>query len=124
MASFASLTPVSIVGTPALARRRRPLYLDPIPLLNPITDSLCVGGIEDRSTNTITYPAALMVYSCIILLTGVHPNRNRDSLAWPALGTTSTIAANEATHDARVPAPNITIVVIHIEEVQMQTLLV
>ncbi|BCS28496.1 uncharacterized protein APUU_70066S [Aspergillus puulaauensis] len=117
MASSTSLTPVSIVGTPALARRRRPLYLDPIPPLNPITDPLSIGIIEDRSANTIAVFAALMVYSRVVLLSGVHPNRDGDFLARPALGMTSAIAANEAAHDVRVPESNITIVVIHIEEV-------
>lgn len=124
MASSTSLAPVSIVRTPALARRQRPLYLDPIPPLNPITNPLHIGAIEDRPTNAITDFAALMVYSCVILLSGVHPNRDGDFLARPAPGMTSAIAANEAAHDVRVPASNITLAVIHVEKVQIQAFFV
>lgn len=75
------------------------IQLDPSPLFDPVSDSIRIRVIQNRSAKAIAILAPLVVYPSVVLCPRVHSYRYWDLLAHPSTRHTGTVVAYKSTHD-------------------------
>lgn len=99
MPILAALAQVPIVRLAYSLYEEGTIQLDPSPLFDPVSDSVRIRVIQNRSAKTIAILAPLVVYPSVVLCSRVHSYRYWDLLVRPSARNTCIVVAYESTHD-------------------------
>lgn len=99
MPILAALAQIPIVRLAHFLYEDGTVQLDPSPLFDPVSNSVRIRVIQNRSAKAIAILAPLVVYPSVVLCSRVHSYSYWDLLARPSARLTYTVVAYESTHD-------------------------
>ena len=102
MTMFATFTQMTLMWSSTLLGAVRLFHVHSVPPLETIRHSLYIRLVQLGFAELFTRLAALMVYSCIVLLSRIQADRNGNQLARPATCGTGSIMTAKPPHDVRV----------------------